>query len=194
MDNINTIKSMSIQAQTFIHEICAKITDSMKLYDLKLKEIQVLDKEINKERRQVKHADKPKDKEAILQKKLQKEKKKVSETVRSVAKQHNKLIKVVKLYNKKFVEQHKDHLKDLFTQITLQLKSHMKNPLFKQAYKQFMTLLLKKVQTMSPDSLKNAEKTARTFIADHWNRILNELSNKKEKKRLEKKYPSEKKE
>ena len=32
----------------------------------------------------------------------QKEKKKVSETVRSVAKQHNKLIKVVKLYNKKY--------------------------------------------------------------------------------------------
>ena len=198
VDNINSIKSMSIQTQGFIHEVCAKITDSMKLYDLKLKEIEVLDKQIEKERLQVKKP-MPLTKEQILErrdsvlhKKLIKDKKKVSQTVRAVAGQHNKLINVVKLYNKKFVEKHRGNLKDLLTQITLQLKGHMSNPHFKKAYKQFMTLLLKKVQTMSADALKDPEKTARVFIADNWKRILDEITNKTEQKRLEKKYPVKK--
>ena len=66
----------------------------------------------------------------------------------------------------------------------------MKSPFFKQAYKQFMVLLLKKVQEFSADSLKNPEPTARTFIADNWRRILDDFEKKDEEKELERKYPS----
>jgi len=188
MDNINDIKSLSIQTQTFIHGICSKITDSMKLYDLKLKEIEVLDKEIQREKGVI--HDKPlPDKDEVLLKKLNADKKKISRTVKEVAGHHNKLLKVVKMYNKKFAEKHGSNIKELLKSITIQLKSHMSNPRFKKAYKEFMVLLLKKIQGFSADALKNPEPTARTFIADNWNRILDGITKKADQKNLDKKYP-----
>jgi len=51
VDNLNNIRTVAVQVQTFIHGVCGKITDSMKIYDLKLKEIQVLEKKIKEEER-----------------------------------------------------------------------------------------------------------------------------------------------
>jgi len=50
IENLNSIRTVSVKVQTFIHGVCGQITDSMKLYDLKLKEIKVLDKKIKEER------------------------------------------------------------------------------------------------------------------------------------------------
>jgi len=189
MDNINSIKSLSIQTQTFIHGVCSKITDSMKLYDLKLKEIEVLEKEIQREKGIV-HAKPLPNKDEVLLKKLNADKKKVSRTVKEVVSHHNKLLKVVQVYNKKFAEKHGSNIKELLKSITIQLKSFMGKPHFKKAYKLFMVLLLKKIQEFSPDALKNPEPTARTFIADNWNRILNDITKKTDQKNLEKKFPA----
>jgi len=188
MDNINSIKSLSIQTQTFIHGICSKITDSMKLYDLKLKEIEVLEKEIKREKGIVRAKPLP-NKEEVLMKKLNADKKKVSRTVKEVTSQHGKLLKVVQVYNKKFAEKHGANIKELLKSITIQLKANMGKPHFKKAYKQFMVLLLKKIQGFSPDALKNPEPTARKFIADNWNRIINDITKKADQKNTAKKFP-----
>jgi len=125
----------------------------------------------------------------FYKKKLRADKKKVSRTVKEVAGHHNKLLKVVKIYNKKFAQKHGANIKELLKSITIQLKQYMSNPRFKKAYKEFMVLLLKKIQGFSPDALKNPEPTARTFIADNWNRILNDITKKVDQKNLEKKFP-----
>jgi hypothetical protein len=162
----------------------------MKLYDLKLKEIEVLDKEIDKEKKNLK-TDRPlPDKDAILERKLAADKKAISRTVKTVAGHHNKLLKVIKVYNKKFAEKNKGNLKELFNSITLQLKNQMKSPFFKRAYKEFMVLFLKKVQEFSPDALKNPEPTIRTFIADNWKRIIDGIEQKANQRKLDKKYPA----
>jgi 23S rRNA pseudoU1915 N3-methylase RlmH len=93
VDNLNGIRTVAVQVQTFIHGVCGQITDSMKLYDLKLKEIEVLEKKIREERQQLTlkpHA-KP-NKTRRLKAKLKQEKAKVSRTVQNVVGHQNKLI------------------------------------------------------------------------------------------------------
>jgi hypothetical protein len=190
VDNLNNIRTISVKVQTFIHGVCSKITDSMKLYDLKLKEIQVLDKKIKEEKENLQ--DKPKgkpNKARRLKQKLMQEKAHVASTVKNVVGHHNKLIKVVSVYNKKFAAKNKNNLKDLLTNITLQLKGQMKNPHFKEAYKQFMVIVVKKVQALSADALKNPVPTARKLIHDHFNKIIADLAKKDAKKKLHQKYP-----
>jgi hypothetical protein len=65
----------------------------------------------------------------------------------------------------------------------------MKNKHFHEAYKQFMVIVVKRVQSLSADQLKSPEKTARGLIAAHFNKILAALNKKAEKKKIEKKYP-----
>ncbi len=101
VENLNSIRTVAVQVQTFIHGVCGKITDSMKLYDLKLKEIKVLDKKIKEEKARLltarphqnpskKHKLKAKTKK--LKAKLHQEKAHVAHTVKKVAGQHNNLI------------------------------------------------------------------------------------------------------
>jgi hypothetical protein len=58
----------------------------------------------------------------------------------------------------------------------------MKNKHFHEAYKQFMVIVVKSVQSLSADQLKAPEKTARKLIADHFVKILAKLNKKAEKK------------
>lgn len=190
VDNLNNIRTVAIQVQSFIHETCSKITESMKLYDLKLKEIGVLDKKIKVEQENLKN--KPLQKESKtkrLKRQLKEEKKHVKETVKKVVGQHDELIKVVEVYNKDFAQKHRKNLKDLLTNITLNLKSRMKNPHFHDAYKQFMVIVVKRVQQFTPDQLKNPETSARRLIKDYFEKILHDLEEKDKKKKVEKKYP-----
>ena len=167
----------------------------MKLYDLKLKEIGVLEKELNKEK-----ARKPKmkaltkeDQLKLKQKKtmvkLAAQKKKVTKVTKEIAAHHNSLVKVVSVYNKDFAKRNKTHLKNLMTALTMQLKAFMKNPHFKEAYKMFMIKFMKIVQTLSPDALKTYDVTAANLIKDHFNKILNDLVKKATADKLKNKFP-----
>jgi len=179
--NLGNIRTVAVQVQTFIHGICGKITESMKLYDLKLKEIAVLDKKIKEEKRRLsKRGPSPHpNKSARLRNKLKKEKHHANRTVKNIVAQHAKLIKAVEVYNKGFVQKHRGDLKALLTNITLGIKTQMRNPFFQQAYKQFMVVVFRRVQNFTPDQLKNPEKTARRLIHDYFNKFLADLSKKK---------------
>jgi hypothetical protein len=163
----------------------------MKLYDLKLKEIAVLEKKIKEEKNNLSAHPKGKKptKKQKLKRKLVAQKKHVAKTVKKVVSHHDKLVKVVEVYNKKFAHKNKRNIKDILTQVTLQLKVHMKNPHFKEAYKQFMVLFIKKVQTLTPDQLKKPLETARMMIANYFNHILADITAKAKKKALFKKHP-----
>lgn len=211
VDNLNAIRTVSVKVQAFvyifnitwfncqIHEICGKITESMKLYDLKLKEIKVLDKKIAEERGNLKHKPVKKlSKTKKLKQKLKVEKKMVHARVQKVVAQHDKLIvkfiliklqKVVGVYNPKFAQKHKKDLHDLLTQITLQLKGHMKDKLFQQCYKQFMITVVKACQHLTPVQLKDPRKTAHELIAKYFLPELKKLHDKLAKKNLKSKYP-----
>lgn len=93
------------------------------------------------------------------------------------------------MYNPKFAQKHKKDLHDLLTQITLQLKGHMKDKLFKQCYKQFMITVVKACQHLTPDQLKDPRKTAHELIAKHFLPELKKLHDKLTKKNLKSKYP-----
>jgi hypothetical protein len=194
VDNLNNIRTVAVKVQTNIHGICSKITDSMKLYDLKLKEIQVLEKKIKEEKvnLQKKPVQKP-NKTRRLKQKLMAQKAHVAKTVKQVVGHHDELVKVVGVYNKGFATKNKRNLKDLLTNITLQLKGQMKSPYFQEAYKQFMVIVVKKVQSLSADALKNPVPTARKLIHDHFNKIIADLAKQDAKKKLHQKHPPLKK-
>jgi len=93
VDNLDSIRTVSVKVQEFLHDVCGKITDNMKLYDLKLKEIQVLENKIKEEKEKlsvkpIKKVSKTKK----LKNKLKVEKQKVQNKVKEVASQHDKLI------------------------------------------------------------------------------------------------------
>jgi hypothetical protein len=69
----------------------------------------------------------------------------------------------------------------------------MKNPHFHEAYKQFMVIVVKRVQSLSADQLKNPLPTARKLIADHFDKIIAALAKKSAHKKLVSKYPPLKK-
>jgi hypothetical protein len=156
----------------------------MKLYDLKLKEIEVLDRKI-KEEEDALSVGKPKkvSKAKKLKAKLKQDKKKVKEVVRKVASQHDDLIKVVEAYNKDFADKHRSNLKAIFTNITLEIKGQMAKKHFHDAYKKFMVNVVKRVQSLSPDQLKHHEATAKKLVADYFTPVLNEMEKKSEEKK-----------
>jgi hypothetical protein len=94
VDNLDSIRTVSVKVQEFIHDVCGKITDNMKLYDLKLKEIQVLENKIKeeKENRAFKPGLAKVSKTKKLKNKLREQKQKVQNKVQEVASQHDKLI------------------------------------------------------------------------------------------------------
>jgi len=74
-------------------------------------------------------------------------------------------------------------------QITLQLKGKMKSKHFHEAYKRFMLVVVKKIQTLPIDLLKKSDECARRLIKEHFDKTLKDLQDKEEKKKLVEKYP-----
>ncbi len=77
--------------------------------------------------------------------------------------------------------------------MTLQLKGHMKDKFFHEAYKKFMVIVVKKLQGLSADQLKASEKTARVLIKEYFLKIEKDLAKKAAHKKLVKRYPPLKK-
>jgi hypothetical protein len=65
----------------------------------------------------------------------------------------------------------------------------MKNVHFHEAYKQFMVIVVKRVQGLSTDQLKAPEKTARMLIKENFHKVLSAISKKSAHKKLNAKYP-----
>lgn len=65
----------------------------------------------------------------------------------------------------------------------------MKDPNFHNAYKQFMVIVVKRVQAFTPDQLKHPEASARRLVKDYFEKIMTDLHKKEEKHKIEKKYP-----
>ncbi len=69
----------------------------------------------------------------------------------------------------------------------------MKEKHWHEAYKKFMVIVIKKVQSLSPDQLKKPDSTAKMLIDHHFKKIIAEIAKKSAKKKLKQRYPPLKK-
>jgi hypothetical protein len=180
---------MAILAQKNIFQTCSKITDMLRLMHLKMREIGAINQKINSSkvgsfRRNLKSIT---GKTLLLKKALSKEKKIVAKVMKQIAQKQKKLIKALAVYDKKFAAKNKTHLKNLLSAVNLQLKPYMTLPYFKKAYSELVALVLSKANKLSQAQLKDPIKTAQTFIAKHWKKIL-----EKSKAEWEKNHPKRK--
>lgn len=174
IQNLNQIRTLSIEMQKGIHETCGKISELMKLLHLKLNEIHTLDDKMKvltpgSFKKAVKSIQVQ---QAKLKKAMTKEKITVQKVMNSIQKKQTTLIKALAVYDKKFATKNQTQLKDLLTSVNLQLKPQMGLPYFKQAYSEFMSLILSGAKNFSVAQLRNFQKTAADLIAKYWKGIL----------------------
>jgi len=172
--NVEEIQTMAIFAQKNVFNTCSKITDMLRLMHLKMREIGVINQQINSNkpgsfRKNLKNIN---GKTLLLRKALIKEKKMVAKVMKQIEKKQKSLIKALSVYDKKFATKNKTHLKNLLSAVNLQLKPYMTLPYFKKAYSQLVALVLSKANKLSQAELKDPIRTAQTFIARHWKKIL----------------------
>jgi hypothetical protein len=65
----------------------------------------------------------------------------------------------------------------------------MKSKHFHEAYKRFMLVVVKKIQSLPIDLLKRSDECARRLIKEHFDKTLQELQEREKKKKLNEKYP-----
>ena len=149
----------------------------MKLYDIKLKEIDVLENKM-KDTKDKLDNHKPSsnhNKSKKLKAKLTTQKKVVADSVKEVVSHHDKFFKIISSYNKKFATKNKSSIKELLNQITLQLKDYMAKKHFKEAYKKFMVIVIEKILGLNPDAIKNGFTTAKMLIKNHFMKLLKKV-------------------
>jgi hypothetical protein len=150
------------------------MTERMKLLDIKLKEIKVVedrmyDLKSGKFKASLKRL---KSKSRKLKSSLKKEKKLVKKILKSVMKKQKKILRVLSVFDKEFTRKNHESLKRMLTAINVSLKSYMKHPFFKKVYHEFISLFLKKVKGFSKNKFKNPEEAANQFVKKYWVKMI----------------------
>ncbi len=184
IQNLNEIRTLSIEMQKNIHQTCARISELLKLLHVKLNEIHTIDDKLKvmKPGSFKKAVVGVKAQQNKLRVALAKEKKAVQTVMKSIQKKQTKLIKALAVYDKKFANNNKTQLKDLITAVNLQLKPQMSLPYFKNAYSNFMSFVLSAAKNFSQAQLKSFQSTASQLIAKHWKTYLERAKGAWEKK------------
>jgi hypothetical protein len=200
--NLNDIKVFSIEIQKYIHSACGEMTNLLKTLDLKLKEINLIDKKINsvttdkaKKNFSKKKISLDKKKAINLKKAMLKEKILIRKVMNEIKNKQNKIMKIIKIYDSKNLKgKGQENIKNILTSLNLKLKSYMHLPYFKVAYQNFIGSVIASSRNMSPKELKNYHNTSIVLIKKYWSNYLNKakadymkmkmknLKNRKEKK------------
>jgi len=193
--NLGDIKVMSINMQKYIHSTCGKLSELLKLLDLKLKEVNTISLRITtikpgKARKVIKGV---KAKEVKLKKALAKEKAIVEKVMKEVQAKQKSLIKVLEIYDKGFVKKSRSQVQVLLSQINAELNKYMTLPYFKSAYQAFMAYVLGVVKGFSPAQLNNFQATAKALVGKHFKRFLEKAKKEWEKTKKGKKARKSKK-
>ena len=177
--NLNDIKTFSIEIQKYIHSSCARMAELLKVLDLKLKEIKLINGKIQSvSNRKVggkinkKNLTAVKIKAIKLKKALKKEKVLVKKVMKEIQKKQLKIVKILAVYDKKFAKKNQSKIQDLLTAINLKLKSDMKLPYFKIAYQNFISSVIASSKNLSEKEFKNYQDTASTLIKKYWKGYL----------------------
>jgi len=173
--NLNEIRTMSISMQKYIHATCSKISSYLKVLDLKLKEIRIVDDKIKglfTKTNFKKALTGVKAKTAKLKKAMSKEKVVVKRVMQGIQQKQKKLLKVLSVYDSKFTAKNQSKLQDLLTSINLQLRPQMSLPYFKKAYGIFISAFLTKSKNLSQKQLVNYQQTASDLIKQDWGKAL----------------------
>jgi hypothetical protein len=191
--NLNDIKVFSIEIQKYIHEACAKMSNLLKMLDLKLKEIKLIDQKIatfatGKAMKKLskKKISAVKLKAKKLKKAMKKEKVLVQKVMKEIQNKQKKILKVIKTYeSKKDKGKGNLNIKNILTSINLKLKSFMHLPYFKDAYQNFIGSVIASSRNLSPKDLKNYHHSSQVLIKKYWKKYLDKAKadyNKKHKK------------
>jgi len=65
----------------------------------------------------------------------------------------------------------------------------MKDKNFKPAYKEFMTVIIKRIVKFTPDQIKATDVSSTKLVHDYFEKILKEMNDKEKKKKRLAKYP-----
>jgi len=182
--NLQNIKTMSINMQTYIHQTCAKISSYLKILDLKIKEINSIDKKILSLRPGSfkKGVKKVKANTLKLKKAMKREKAVVKKVMVAMQKKQKNLLKVLSVYDKKFASKNQSKMQNLLSSVNLQLKPYMSLPYFHQAYSKFVTHVLSISKNLSQKQLSNPQATSSAFIKKLWKKYLAAAKKEWEKK------------
>jgi hypothetical protein len=186
--NIGEMRTLSIALQKHIHGVCQSLSTKLKQLDLKLKEIKAVENKIFQLKPGFvkKSMKKIKSKSAKLKKALKKEKKLVKKILKQMLKKQKKVLKVLSVYDKNFAKKNKTGLNQMMTVMNKSLQSYMKHSYFKKAYQPFITFFLRKAKGFKKKQFKNADATARNFVAKHWRKFFNKEKKKWEKEQAKK--------
>lgn len=181
--------------QQYLHTTCGKLSELLKLLDLKLKEVNVINQRmlLIKPGKTKNILQGIKAKEAKLKKALAKEKIIVAKVMKSVQAKQKSLIKVLAIYDKGFVKKSHSQVQTLLSQINVELNKYMALPYFKGAYQGFMSYVLGIAKRFNPGELNNFQATAKAVVAKHWKRFLETAKKEWEKTKKGKKAKKSKK-
>jgi hypothetical protein len=193
--NLNDIKVFSIEIQKYIHGACANMANLLKMLDLKLKEIKIVDLKISSlltgkaaKKSYQKQDSAAKKKAKILKKALAKEKLIIEKVMKEIQEKQKEIMKVIKTFDSKILKgKGQANMKNLLTSLNNKLKSFMHLPYFKVAYHNFIGSVIASSRNMSPKQLKDYHGTAQILIKKYWKNYLNKAEeeyNKKHKKEM----------
>lgn len=179
--NLNDIKVFSIEIQKYIHEACGNMANLLKMLDLKLKEIHLINQKINTfasgktaKKLSGKKLSAAKLKAKILKKAMAKEKLVINRVMKEIQQKQKNILKVIKVYDPKMMKgKGQENIKNILTSLNLKLKSFMHLPYFKEAYKNFIGSVIASSRNFNPKQLKDYHTTAKVLINKYWKNYLN---------------------
>merc|ERR1712032_1515881 len=197
--NLNDIKTFSIEIQKYIHGACGNMANLLKMLDLKLKEIKLIDKKISTlatgkagKKLSKKKLSAAKIKAKKLKIAMAKEKLIIKKVMKEIQSKQKKIMEVIKTYDKKLLKgKGETNIKHILISLNAKLKSFMHLPYFREAYQNFMGSVIASSRNMSPKQLKDYHGTARTLIKKYWKKYLEKA--KADYKKTHKKSKKDKK-
>ncbi len=178
--NLNDMKVFSIEIQKYIHEACGNMANLLKMLDLKLKEIKLINQKISTlatgraaKKISSKKLTAAKLKAKKLKKALAKEQLIINRVMKEIQSKQKDILKVIKVYDPKMKGQGQENIKNILTSLNLKLKSFMHLPYFKDAYKNFIGSVIASSRGFNPKQLKDYHSSSKSLIKKYWKKYLN---------------------
>lgn len=178
--NLNDMKVFSIEIQKYIHEACGNMANLLKMLDLKLKEIKLINQKISTlatgraaKKISSKKLSAAKLKAKKLKKALAKEQLIINRVMKEIQSKQKDILKVIKVYDPKMKGQGQENIKNILTSLNLKLKSFMHLPYFKDAYKNFIGSVIASSRGFNPKQLKDYHSSSKSLIKKYWKKYLN---------------------
>lgn len=194
IENLNDMKVFSIEIQKYIHSACGNMANLLKMLDLKLKEIKIINQKIGtlasgKALKKIskKKISAAKVKAAKLKKVLAKEQLIIQRVMKEIQNKQKNIMKIMSVYNPKMMkgkngQKNQSNIKNILTSLNLKLRSFMHLPYFKEAYKNFIGSVIASSKGFNPKQLKDYHTTAKVLIAKYWKKYLDNAKKEYKKK------------